>query len=166
MKKKEYNPCGDLTGREREFCDEATKSYFNLPYVEVMRTISIKAIAELEDEKNFPNVAALENWASYNLNDIEQRASLNFDTFTTLQAGLAKYLVHLLYENRYNIHYNCLMDFIFSVTGGNFVDEAIEEIVLREADSLAQEADYFSNVNFLIEELWNFLKAQGLQFEN
>ncbi|MBR4905120.1 MAG: hypothetical protein IKZ53_10670 [Selenomonadaceae bacterium] len=157
MTKKEYNPCGDLTGREREFCDEATKSYFNLPYVEVMRTISIKAISELENEKNFPNVAALENWASYNLNEVEQRASLNFDTFTTLQAGLAKYLVHLLYENRYNIHYNCLADFVFSVTGGNFVSNAIEEIILREMDSLAQEADYFTTVDELNGELLNFI---------
>ena len=162
MKKKEYNLCGDLTGREREFCDEATKSYFNLPYVEVMRTISIKAIAELEDEKNFPNVAALENWASYNLNEVEQRASLNFDTFTTLQAGLAKYLVHLLYENRYNVHYNCLVNYCGGLDEKILTDERLE----REINSLAQEADYFSNVNLLIEELWNFLKAWGLQFEN
>ena len=122
-----------------------------------MRTIAIKAISELENEKNFPNVAALENWASYNLNEIEQRASLNFDTFTTLQAGLAKYLVHLLYENRYNIHYNCLVNFTFGVTGGNFVNSAIEEIILREMDSLAQEADYFTTVNELNAEQLNFI---------
>ena len=90
LRQKEYNPCGDLTGRERDFCDEATKSYFNLPYVEVMRAISIKAVAELEHATNFNNVAALENWATYNLNDVERRANLNFDTFTPLQAGLCK----------------------------------------------------------------------------
>ena len=63
LRNKEYNPCGDLTGREREFCDEASQNYFNLPFVEVMRTISVKAIAELEHEKNVRNVDALKNWS-------------------------------------------------------------------------------------------------------
>ena len=112
LRRKEYNPCGDLTGRERELCDEATKNFFNLPFTEVMRAISVKTLAELEHEENFRNVDALKNWATYNLSDDERRANLNFDTFTQLQAGLAKYLVHVLYENRYNIHYNALVDFV------------------------------------------------------
>ena len=55
LRHKEYNPCGDLTGYERDLCNEATKSYFNLPYVEVMRTISIRAISDLEHQTNFRN---------------------------------------------------------------------------------------------------------------
>ena len=146
--KKNYNPCGDLTGRERELCDEVAENYFNLPFVEVMRAISIKAVSELEREKNFSNVAALENWASYNLNDIEQRANLNFETFTPLQSGLCKYLVHVLYENRYNIHYNALINFCRA--------EKISAAELEpQINSLAQAADYFSTVNALIDELLN-----------
>lgn len=159
LRRKEYNPCGDLTGREREFCDEATKSYFNLPYVEVMRTISIKAVAELEHETNFRNVAALENWASYNLNDVERRANLNFDTFTPLQAGLCKYLVHVLYENRYNIHYNSLLNYCGGLDAKAFPNNLTAEQLEQKIDSLAQSANHFSHVNSLIEELWNFFKA-------
>ncbi|MBQ7453957.1 MAG: hypothetical protein IJS69_02750, partial [Selenomonadaceae bacterium] len=108
---KNYNPCGKLTGREFELCDEATKNFYNLPFFEVMRAISVKALAELEHEKNFRNVDALEHWSSFNQSDDERRAGLNFETFTPLQSGLAKYLVHLLHENRYNIHYNALINY-------------------------------------------------------
>ena len=159
LRHKEYNPCGDLTGREREFCDEATRSYFNLPYVEVMRTIAIQTISELEHETNFRNVAALENWATYNLNDVERRANLNFDTFTPLQAGLCKYLVHVLYENRYNIHYNSLVNYCGGLDAKAFPNNLTAEQLEQKIDSLAQSANHFSNVNALIEELWNFFKA-------
>ena len=156
---KEYNPCGDLTGREREFCDEASKNYFNLPFFEVMRAISIKAIAELEHEENFRNVDALKNWSSYNLNEVERRANLNFDTFTPLQAGLAKYLVHVLYENRYNIHYNALANYCRTLDEKVFNGILTSEQLEQKINSLAQEANYFSRVNDLISELWNFLKV-------
>ena len=156
---KEYNPCGDLTGRERELCDEAAINFYNLPFVEVMRAISVKAIAELEHEQNFRNVDALKNWASYNLNDIEQRANLNFETFTPLQAGICKYLVHLLYENRYNIHYNALAHYCRTLDAKIFSDSLTDEQLERKINSLAQEADYFAPVNNLIGELWNFLAA-------
>ena len=82
LRGKDYNPCGDLTGFERELCDEATKNFYNLPFVEVMRAVSVKAIAGLEHEENFRNVDALKHWADYNLNDTERRANLNFDTKT------------------------------------------------------------------------------------
>ena len=159
LRHKEYNPCGDLTGYERDLCNEATKSYFNLPYVEVMRTISIRAISELEHEKNFRNVAALENWASYNLNDVERRANLNFDTFTPLQAGLCKYFVHLLYENRYNIHYNCLVNYCRAFDEGKFGIGLTGEQLEQKINSLAQEADYFATVNALTDELSNFMEG-------
>ena len=159
LRYKEYNPCGDLTGSERDFCDEATKSYFNLPYVEVMRTISIRAISELEHETKFRNVAALENWSSYNLNEVERRANLNFDTFTPLQAGICKYFVHLLYENRYNIHYNCLVNYCRTLDDKVFPDALTCEQLEGKINSLAQEANYFSNVNELIGAMWNFFAA-------
>ena len=158
LRNKEYNPCGDLTGRERELCDEAAKNYFNLPFVEVMRAISIKAIAELEHEENFRNVDALKNWAAYNLNDIERRANLNFDTFTPLQAGLYKYLVHVLYENRYNIHYNALTNFSRGLDGKEFAVGLTGEQLEQKINSLAQEANYSSRVNDLVEEFFNFVE--------
>ena len=159
MRNKEYNPCGDLTGRERELCDEAAKNFFNLPFVEVMRAVSIKAIAELEHEENFRNVDALKNWAGYNLNDVERRANLNFDTFTPLQAGLCKYFVHLLYENRYNIHCNALINYCRTLDEKNFAVGLTDEQLEQKINSIAQEANYFSTVNDLIEELFNFVEG-------
>ena len=157
LSNKEYNPCGNLTGSERALCDEATQNYFNLPFVEVMRAISIKAIATLEHEENFCNIDALKNWASYNLNDIEQRANLNFDTFTPLQAGLCKYLVHVLYENRYNIHYNALANYSRTLDDKVFPDSLSRDVFQSKINSIVQEANYFSSVNDLIALLWNFL---------
>lgn len=159
MVRKGYNPCGDLTGRERALCDEAAANYFNLPFAEVMRAISIRAIAELEHEENFRNVDALRNWADYNLSDNERRASLNFDTFTPLQAGLAKYLVHVLYENRYNIHYNALADYCRTLDAKAVRADLTDEQLEQRINSLAQGANYSSVVNTLIAELWHFLAA-------
>ncbi len=159
LRHKEYNPCGDLTGFERNFCDEATKSYFNLPYVEVMRTISIRAISDLEHKTNFRNVAALENWSSYNLNEVERRANLNFNTFTPLQAGLCKYFVHLLYENRYNIHYNCLVNYCRDFDERKFAIGLTGDQLEQKINSIAQEADYFLTVNALTDELLNFMEG-------
>ncbi|MBQ4404350.1 MAG: hypothetical protein II857_08065 [Selenomonadaceae bacterium] len=159
LRNKDYNPCGDLTGSERELCDEAAKNYFNLPFVEVMRAISIKAIAELEHEENFRNVDALKNWAGYNLNEVERRANLNFDTFTPLQAGLCKYLVHVLYENRYNIHYNALANYSRTLDEKVFPAALTADEFERKINSLVQEANYFSRVNDLISDLWKILAA-------
>ena len=159
MIRKEYNPCGDLTGKERALCNEAASNYFNLPFYEVMRAVSVKAVADLEHEQNFRNVDALKHWADYNLSDDERRASLNFDTFTPLQAGLAKYLVHVLYENRYNIHYNALADYCATLDAKAFRADLSSEDVERKINSLAQAANHSANVNSLIGELWQFLSA-------
>ena len=159
LRRKEYNPCGDLTGREREICDEATKNYFNLPFVEVMRAISIKNLAELENEKNFSNVDALKNWANYNLSDDERRANLNFDTFTPLQAGLSKYFVHLLFENRYNIHYNALISYCQTLDEKLFPNNLSAEELERKINSIAQQANHSATINALTEEFLNFLAA-------
>ena len=157
LKRKEYNPCGDLTGKEREFCDEATKNFLSLPFAEVMRAISVKALAEFEHETNFRNADALKHWADYNQNDIERRAGLNFDTFTPLQAGLDKYFVHLLYENRYNIHYNALVSYCCTLDEKNFATGSEFERLERKIDSLAQEADYSTTVNALNDNLREFI---------
>ena len=162
LRLKEYNPCGDLTGRERALCDEATKNFFNLPFVEVMRAVSAKTIAELEREENFPNVDALKHWSAYNLNDTERRASLNFDTFTPLQAGLAKFLVHLLYENRYNIHYNELVYFCRTLDDKIFPDDMTDEELERKIDNLAQTADYSTTYKGLNEDFINSLADGGV----
>lgn len=159
LRLKEYNPCGDLTGRERELCDEAAKNFYNLPFVEVMRAISVKAIAELEHEENFRNVDALRNWSSYNLSSEEWRANLNFETFTPLQAGICKYLVHVLYENRYNIHYNALINYCRTLDDKAFPLTLTDEQLEQEINSLAQRATYSSVINSLIGELWNFLST-------
>ena len=159
LRRQEYNPCGDLTGRERELCDEAATNFYNLPFVEVMRAISVKAIADLEHEENFRNVDALKNWSSYNLSGDEWRANLNFDTFTPLQAGICKYLVHVLYENRYNIHYNALINYCGTLDDKAFRADLTDERLEREINSLAQQATHSSAVNDLIGELWNFLAA-------
>ncbi len=159
MTRKEYNPCGDLTGKERALCDEAASNYFNLPFAEVMRAVSVKAVADLEHEQHFRNVDALKHWADYNLSDDERRAALNFDTFTPLQAGLAKYLVHVLYENRYNIHYNALADYCAALDAKAFRADLSADDLERKINSLAQTANHSTNVNTLIEQLWQFLSA-------
>ena len=160
LRLKEYNPCGDLTGSERALCDEAAKNFFNLPFVEVMRTVSVKTVADLEREENFPNVDALKHWADYNLNETERRASLNFDTFTPLQAGLAKYSVHLLYENRYNIHYNALVNYCRTLDDKKFASGLTGERLERKINSFAQEANHSTRVNTLIDELLNFVESE------
>lgn len=159
LRHKGYNPCGDLTGRERALCDEAAENFFNLPFVEVMRAVSVKAVAELEHEENFRNVDALKNWAGYNMSGDEWRANLNFDTFTPLQAGLAKYLVHVLYENRYNIHHNALVNYCRTLDDKAVPADLTGDALEQKINSLAQAADHSTTVNALIEELWNFFKS-------
>ena len=161
LRQMDYNPCGDLTGRERELCNAATENFFNLPFFEVMRAISVKAVAELEYEENFRNVDALKSWASCNQSDDERRAGLNFETFTPLQSGLAKYLVHVLHENRYNIHYNALIKYCHTLDEKNFPATLTDDELNRKINSLAQEATHYSTVNALIEQLWNFLAAKS-----
>ena len=150
MKLKEYNPCGDLTGRERELCNAALKNYFDLPFVQVMRNVTLAEISSLQLDENFSNAQKIIDWSNYNLNEIERRASINFnstefETLTPLQIGLFKYFIHLLYENRYNISYNRL---------ANFCDEekiVVTDDVERLLDRAAQECDYFKSCMVLTE---------------
>lgn len=157
MRTKDYNPCGELVGNERELCDEATKNFFNLTFVEVMRAIAVKALAQFEHAENFSNVDALINWSAYNPSDDERRASLNFETFTPLQAGLMKFFAHVLFENRYNIHHNALINYCRTLDEKIFPATLTTDTLAREIDSIAQRANHSSTVNALIGELWNFL---------
>jgi len=155
--KKEYNPCGDLTGREREICNAAVTSYDDLPFVNVMRNI---VVAEISDAaENFSDANKIVDWSKYNLNDIERQACVDFDlvefeTLTPLKIGLFKYFVHLLYENRYNIFYNRLVNFCESEN--ILVTENVERIL----DGVAQTGDYFTSFNTLIENFrWQLADA-------
>lgn len=158
LQHKKYNPCGNLTGRECELCENASKKFFTLPFKEVMRSESAQALSKLERENKFRNVAALENWASHNLNEVEQQAVITFKTSSRLHIGLAKYLTHVLYENRYNIHYNELVDYCGRVNDESFSKDLTCEKLECEINSLAQEADYSTTYEELNEKLNQWLR--------
>ena len=157
---KDYNPCGELTGVERELCDEATKNFPNLPFSEVMRAVAVKAVAELQT-KNFPNEAALVDWSLHELNQVEWHVVVQFDDSSPLEVGLSKYLAHVLYENRYNIHYNALLNYCRTLDEKVFAMGLPAEQLEQKIDSLAKEADYSTKVNDLIEQLHKFIEGYG-----
>lgn len=156
---KDYNPCGDLTGRERQLCDEAATNFQNLPFVEVMRAVAVKAVAELDHEKVFPNEAALVDWALHELNKDEWHVVVKFDESSPLEVGLSKYLAHVLYENRYNIHYNALVNYCRTLDEKVFGIGITAEQLEHKIDELAKQADTSTTVNALIDELLNFVKG-------
>jgi len=65
----------------------------------------------------------------------------------------------LLYENRYNIHYNCLVNYCRDFDEGKFAIGLTGEQLEQKINSIAQEADYFSTVNALTDELLNFMEG-------
>lgn len=156
---KDYNPCGDLTGRERQLCNEAATNFQNLPFVEVMRAVAVKVVAELDHEKVFPNEAALVDWAMRELNKDEWHVVVAFDESSTLQVGLSKYLAHVMYENRYNIHYNALVNYCRTLDEKVFGNALTAEQLERKIDELAKQADTSTTVNALIDKLLNFVKG-------
>ena len=143
---KNYNPCGAPAGRENEICNAALTSYFNLPFVQVMRNV---AIAEFTKDFKFQNEAAVLNWANYNLNEIETQAAINLENAAPLKIGLYKFILHLLFENRYNIEYNRL---------ANYAKDFSAENLEQKIDSLAQNANYFSTFDDLTSELENVIR--------
>ena len=155
---KEYNPCGNLTGREREICDSASKNFFTLPYQEVMRSELARVLSKIERENKFRNVRAIEHWSAHNLNEIEQRAVITFKTSSKLQIGLAKYLTHVLYENRYNIHYNELIDYCQLIGEDSFPSSLTSEKLEWEINFIVQNADYSSTYDELNEKLTKSFK--------
>ena len=150
---KDYNPCGELTGVERELCDAAAENFPNLPFSEVMRAVAVKFIAELEREKFFPNEAALVDWSLHELNQVEWHVVVKFDDSSPLEVGLSKYLAHVLYENRYNIHYNALVNFCRGFDESKIAVDLTTEQLESKINSVAQEADYSSSVNQLTEKI-------------
>ena len=155
MRLKEYNPCGDLTSKEREICNAALTRYFDLPFVQVMRNVVLDKISNLNLDENSPNAQKILDWSNYGLNEIESRASINFnstqfETLTPLQIGLFKYFIHLLYENRYNIFYNRLVN--FCAEENISIDSDVERIL----DKTAKVSDYFISFIVLTENFkWN-----------
>lgn len=162
LKRKNYNPCGELTGREIEICDAALTSYFNLPFAQVMRNIVVQEISRGAAVKN---EQAILNWANYNLNDVENSAALDFQNFTPAQIGLSKYLLHLLFENRYNIEYNRLANYcatldeniLSAAESHGLTFDALE----RKINSIAQETNYAATFDDMTAELENFVRGFG-----
>lgn len=143
---KNYNPCGSPTGKETEICNAALTSYFNLPFVQVMRNV---AVAEYSSDIPIANEAAILNWANYNLNEIENQAMINFENAAPLQVGLYKFILHLLFENRYNIEYNRLVNYCKDISAEN-----LEEKI----NTIAQKTNYYSTFDDMTAELENVLR--------
>lgn len=146
MELKNYNPCGSLTGRETEICNAALTSYFNLPFVQVMRNI---AIQEISSDIEVANDAAILNWANYNLNEIENQAAIPMDNAAPAQIGLYKFILHLLFENRYNIEYNRLVKYCEEISADNLDDKI---------NFIAQKTNYFSTFDDMTAELENIIR--------
>ena len=168
LREKDYNPCGTLTEREKNICDAARKTYFNLPYVQVMRNIVIAEIGAFKPDENFSNKNALLDWAKYDLNSEAIKAAFDFnadefENFSPLEVGLCKYFVHVLFENRYNIFYNRLVDYcgeldekIFEAAEkNNLTFDALEQKI----NSLAGEGNFSMTFNNLTDEFLNFIMS-------
>ena len=151
---KNYNPCGSPTGRENEICNAALTSYFNLPFVQVMRNV---AISEFTGGNKIQNEPVILNWADYNLNEIENQASINLDGAAPREIGLYKFILHLLFENRYNIEYNRLVNVM---NNNSYAKNISAENLEQKINSIAQNANYFSNFNDLTAELENSICQQ------
>ena len=147
MKFKNYNPCGGLTGRETEICNAALTSYFNLPFVQVMRNI---AIQEISDEMKIENDAAILNWANYNLNEIENQAAISMENAEPLKVGLYKFILHLLFENRYNIEYNRLV---------NYCKDISADDLENKINFVAQKTNYYSTFDDMTAEIENLIRG-------
>lgn len=172
LQTKNYNPCGNLTGREEIICNLARKSFFNMPYIQVIRNIVIAEIGAFKPTKIFMNENALIEWAARDLNSEEIKAafdfnSVEFESFSPIEVGLYKYFIHILYENRYNIFYNRLIDYcneldekIFDTAEkNNLTFDALE----NKINSLAQSGNYSQTFNNLTDDFLNFIMsyAQG-----
>ena len=146
MKFKDYNPCGGITGKENEICNAALTSYFNLPFVQVMRNIAIQEFQNCEVK----NDAAILNWADCNLNEIENQATIPLDNASRVQVGLYKFILHLLFENRYNIEYNRLV---------NYCKEISAENLEEKINLIAQKTNYYSTFDDMTAELENLIRG-------
>lgn len=166
LQEKNYNPCGTLTEREEIICNLARKSFFNLPYIQVIRNIVIAEIGAFKPTKKFLNEDALTGWAAYDLNNDELKAafdfnSAEFENFSPVEIGLYKYFIHILYENRYNIFYNRLVDFCNEIDDHYFSDAETYGLTFewmeKKINSLAGEGDCSMTFNRVTDELLYFL---------
>ena len=168
LRKKNYNPCGNLTGREIYICENAVKSFFNLPFSQVMRNIVISEIGSMMPGENFENSEGIKNWSARTLEDSDLLRTVNFDAaefenFSELERGFCKFLIHILRENRYNIFYNRLVDYcgeldeeIFKTAEENGLTfDALE----KKINFFAQEGNFSMTFNNLTDELLNFLMS-------
>lgn len=168
LQEKNYNPCGTLTEREKNICDAARKTYFNLPYVQVMRNIVIAEIGAFKPDENFSNKNALLDWTKYDLNSEEIKAAFDFnadefENFSPLEIGLCKYFIHVLFENRYNIFYNRLVDYCGELDEKIFETAEKNNLTFDELEqkinSLAGEGNYSMTFNNLTDEFLNFIMS-------
>ena len=157
FQRKNYNPCGDLTGNAVQICDAAVTAYFNLPFAQVMRNV---AIQEFSKPQTIQNPAAVQSWAEYNLNEIETSAALDFTNFTPTQIAVAKFFLHLLYENRYNIEYNRLAAYAETIDE-NILSKINPDELERKINSIAQETGYGATFDDMTAELENFVRSAG-----
>lgn len=160
LQTKNYNPCGTLTGREIIICDLARKNYFDLPYIQVMRNIVIPEIAE---NKKILHEAEIISWADRNLNSQELQASFDFNSvefqnFSAVEKGLCKYFIHILFENRYNIFYNRLVDYCHELDEKLFENVSFD-VLEKKINSLAGEGNYSMTLNNLTDEFLNFIMS-------
>ena len=168
LQEKNYNPCGDLTGREVEICNNARKSFLNLPFRQVMRNIVISEIGSMMPDNNFENASAIENWSSRALDDCELLAAVDFDAeefenFSPLERGFCKFSIHILRENRYNIFYNRLIDYCHELDEEIFETAAKNGLTFdtleKKINSFAQEGTFSMTFNDLTDEFLNFVMS-------
>ena len=169
LHEKNYNPCGTLTGREKNICESARKNYFKLPYTQVMRNIVIAEIGAFQPAtEKFANESALIDWSYRDLNFEEVKAafdfnSVEFEGFSPLEVGLCKYFIHVLYENRYNIFYNRLTDYCHELDEEIFDRAEKNNLTFdrleHEINSLAGNGNCSMTWGDLTDEFLNFIMS-------
>ena len=168
LQEKNYNPCGELTGREVEICEKARKNSLNLPYSQVMRNIVISEIGSMMPGESFENSSAIKDWSARTLDDAELLKAVNFDAsefenFSSLERGFCKFLIHILRENRYNIFYNRLIDYCYELDAEIF-DTAEKngltfDALEKKINFFAQEGNFSMTFTDLTEEILNFIMS-------
>lgn len=168
LQEKNYNPCGNLTGREIIICNLARKSYFDLPFKQVMRNIVISEIGSMMPGESFENADAIKSWSERTLNDEVLLSTVDFDAaefenFTPIERGFCKFSIHILRENRYNIFYNRLVDYCREIDAKVFDDAEKHgltfDVLERNINLLAQDGSFSMTFNNLTDEFLNFLMS-------
>ena len=168
LQEKNYNPCGSLTGREIVICENARKSFLNLPFRQVMRNIVISEIGSMMPSESFENADEIKNWSARSLGDAELLAAVDFDAkefenFSELERGFCKFSIHILRENRYNIFYNRLVDYCRELDEEIFENAEKNgltfDILEKKINSLAGEGNFSETFNNLTDAFLNFVMS-------